>query len=238
MARIFFITAGDITGKIITLKGNEAAHLRNVLRLKPGDKITCKTCDRKAYTCRLLSVAQAKVTAEIIRKTSLEIKKKVKTGLLLSIPRTKVMNSLIPKCTELGLDFIIPLITERSFLKKTTKFNSERYQRLVREAMKQCGRNCPLHIHPPVKLTQLYSERKKFKKKYQHYQKLFPWENASRRITQGVPADTLLLIGPEGGITHYEADQIKELGFTPLKLTEHILKVETAVLYTLIKYGL
>ena len=138
----------------------------------------------------------------------------------------KKMDLLVQKATELGVHAFQPLLTRFCAKRKQGERQGKRWQRIMLEACKQCGRPLPMQIHEPVALDDFSPPARA--------DLVLPWEDEqtrplSRQLLQG-NGPVCILIGPEGGFHPAEVDTARSLGFTTISLGPRILRAETAAL--------
>jgi 16S rRNA (uracil1498-N3)-methyltransferase len=153
---------------------------------------------------------------------------KLKITLAIAVPLGNVMDEIIQHVTELGVNTIIPLISELTQAPK--RFNNpkkiERWNRIARGAMKQCQSFVLPQVTQPVKLPELFSKYENFTNVYiAHPGGKSPLSIADEH-TEG---DILIQIGPEGGFTDAERKQSIEKGAIAIDLGPRRLRVATAV---------
>jgi 16S rRNA (uracil1498-N3)-methyltransferase len=238
--RVFIVSESQVAGEKIVIEGEDVHHLTRVLRAKVGQKLVAKIPGQTTYECALESATNKVAELQIVETKPIAPKLGPKTHLMLSMPRPAVLSSLLPGVVELGLDKLTIVITQRSHLKKKDEISLERYRKIIRESYKQSTRDYELELKDVVHFSEL--PKILAEPDYQNTKKIFPWEEENEgpvlrslvlegKIEQN--RDRLFFIGPEGGIEVQEADKLADLGFIKTKLTPAILKVETAVLYTL-----
>lgn len=147
------------------------------------------------------------------------------------VPKGQKMDFVVEKLTELGAASIIPLQSERTIVSGVSPNKLERWRRLAKTAAQQCGRSDVPPVADPVSFEELVS-------RFSQYDcVLLPWELADRtplreRLPQLVAQarSILVLIGPEGGFSHDEADSAQAAGAQLISLGSRILRTETAAL--------
>jgi 16S rRNA (uracil1498-N3)-methyltransferase len=155
-----------------------------------------------------------------------------------SIPKGQKMDFAIEKLTELGACAILPLQSERTIVSHVSPPKLQRWKRLARTASQQCGRNDIPHIDEPLTFEQLLH-------RFAEYDRvLLPWELAQRtQLRDELPAllkmarSVLVVIGPEGGFSHAEAQAAQRYGAHLISLGPRILRTETAGLVALAIIG-
>jgi 16S rRNA (uracil1498-N3)-methyltransferase len=146
------------------------------------------------------------------------------------VPRGPRMDLLVQKTSELGIARIIPVLTERSVARPGAEAGKRaRWEKIAREAARQCGRADLPIVDPPVGLTEALAGPLLPLRRLA----LFEGEKTrSLRATVAAmePAATALLIGPEGGFAPAELAVAQAAGFEAVGLGERILRVETAAI--------
>lgn len=141
MPRLFFVSE-RISSSPVTLTGDEVHHLR-VMRLGPGDCIYITDGSGLRYRAEILEMTRARSTLKILTEEPLPPRSRPRIMLAQAIPRYPAIEIILQKATELGVDCIYPVQTERSFSPRNTSVSHHRWQRwerIVIEAAKQSGR--------------------------------------------------------------------------------------------------
>ena len=239
--KTFFINNKQKHFNIIRIQGGDFHHIVNVLKLPLNHQILVKDFNGNTYTCCISNINLKSLYVEVIiksqTKSTYSSPFSCPIGLFLSIPRLEVLASIVKKITEIGVDFLQLIITERSFVKSSQKINLTRFNRISTESLKQCGRQLPLNILPPISLEKLANHSSITAKNPLN---IFPFEGSQTPFSMQFQhkkdySAINLFIGCEGGINHQEANFINSLGFQSISLGNNILKVETAVIFALAK---
>jgi len=223
----FFIEPRGIDGPRATLTGPEAHHLHHVLRLTAGDEIVLFDGTGAVYQARIehmgkeirLAVTSRQIFAP--REPALFIAQ----GLL----KGKKMDFLVQKATELGVTGFLPFHSAHCAVPDLKDAKTSRWEKIILEACKQCGRPIPLQVAPVSDFATLLGEAG-------HYScKLIFWEKETGTHLAGLAPlaanpSVIALIGPEGGFAPEEIDKAVQAGFTPVSLGRQILRAETAAL--------
>ena len=238
----FFIPPECIKGNLALIVGQEAHHILDVMRLKKQDRITAFDGTGKLYEGKILDTANKKVKVQIehvvqdSQKTDLEI------TLAQGLPKKNKMEYIIEKCTELGIDLIMPTQTTRTIVKlDRVRFASRklRWQKIAREAAKQCGRTTIPQVQGlspwPTVLSALSDFDLKLLfslvslvslgKQTQRLKDVLRAYNKAKKI--------ILLIGPEGDFTPEEVRGALNAGCIAVSLGKNILKSDTAAISAL-----
>jgi 16S rRNA (uracil1498-N3)-methyltransferase len=209
-----------------------------VLRKRDGDAVEVIDSAAQRFVAEL-QIAGKTATAKLA-----ELRKGDEAGLpevtvAQGIPKGQKMDFVVEKLTELGVASIIPLQSERTVVTDVGANKIERWRRLAKTASQQCGRAEIPRIADPVTLTELIAGFKDYDAV------LFPWELADRvPLRERLPDliananRILVIVGPEGGFSHAEAQAAQEVGAQLISLGSRILRTETAALVavTLIAY--
>ena len=132
------------------------------------------------------------------------------------------LNLMIQKATEIGVTRFIPILTERTVVRK---LNDKRLNKIIIEASEQSNR---LNIPSLDKLIKLDA----FLKSNQNTNIIFGDLNTENKKIDIKSKDPLcILIGPEGDFSFKERDNILKLkNIIPLKINDNILRSETAAI--------
>lgn len=113
----FFVSKENINDHIITLEGDNAKHIGNVLRAKIGDKITVCDGEGRDYECEIEEITKGSVAAKITDIFSNNNEPSIKITLYQGLPKADKMELVIQKCIEIGIDRIVPVKTEHTVVK-------------------------------------------------------------------------------------------------------------------------
>lgn len=231
--RRFFIDNRAIKGNRVIIGGEEAHHIRDVIRLKPGDKFLGFDGSGQTYTLRIKKLTDT-IEAEI-EKVATENLSIPKVLLACALPKKSKMDYIIEKAAELGVSEIIPIVTERTVVKiedKDKAARQRRWKKIALEASKQCGRD----ILPKIYGLMKFKEAIKLAEDLGYKKKLLPCLGQGRRGLNEVFSDNIkeiaVFIGPEGDFTRNEISYAKDYGFELVSLGRLVLKVDTACIFT------
>ena len=229
----FFVEPSQIQGNHIFIDGPDVNHIRNVLRMNPGEEVNVTDgSGEKVYRCAIASIGEDKVELNIMwaQEKGMELPSKI--YLFQGLPKSDKMELIIQKAVELGVYEIIPMATARAVVKldqKKAAAKVKRWQAISESAAKQSKRLLIPEVKEPVK----FSEALKLASDLDV--RLIPYELAegmdgTRRIIQSVkPGQSVaVFIGPEGGFEEAEVELAKEAGFQAITFGRRILRTETA----------
>lgn len=228
----FYVHPGDVKGETITFKNEEAKHL-HVLRKKPGDKVWAVDGEGSSYDVEIVSVNKSTVTARIWQSRRMLNEPTVQITLALGLIKGDRFDWLVEKATELGVNHIIPLVTEKTVVKPSAA-KTNRWKRIALSAMKQSGRACLPEISEGKTFRQILTYSAGFKECYiaEKTEDSISFSSIVER-KRNTSQKILMLIGPEGGFTETEIDEAREYGFEIVHFGDRRLRAETAGLLSL-----
>ncbi len=231
--RYFFIDPSLVAGPEVSLTGSEAHHIKNVLRLKPGDGLKLFDGTGFEYEAAIVRVSAKKVTVEIQHKARLAVPSGVQIIVAQAFLKEKKMDDLVRKLCELGMTQWVPFFSRRSIARpdaKRLEARSQRWQRIATEAVKQCRRVDT----PQIAGARSFEEMLDFSQNCDL--RIVFWENESSPLTADRSSNDnpvkkiLLMLGPEGGFSDQEIQRLQNSGFISAGLGPRILRAETATI--------
>jgi 16S rRNA (uracil1498-N3)-methyltransferase len=255
----FYIAPENWNPDALRLSESEGHHARDVLRMKPGEKLV------------LFNGYGREITAEIVALTDDEIRLRklhesetpplpCRIVLGQAIPKGKNMELIVQKAVEIGAAEIAPIISDRTVVQVDSESAAQKqakWQQVAIEAAKQCGQNWLPRVHAPRKLHDFFAHLASVAAVYdrridssdahraplqqlrligslqpdaQHLKKILADYSSEH---QDRPRSVLMLIGPEGDFTPAELSLAHRHGCCPITLGPIILRVETASIYCL-----
>ncbi len=221
----FFLPKQNLQDKNIKIDGGENVHLTTVLRMRVNDEIDICLNDGYIYECVITEVGK-KFSIAKINNIFLPYTRESKIILFLALTKAERMDWAVQKCTELGVDQIIPFESEFCTAKdKGTK--TDRLIRVALSASKQSGRvNLP-EINNTISFNEMLEKIKNIP------QVVLAYEKDSTNTRQVLSKfdktkDTAIIIGSEGGFSDREVQQLRESGANIVSLGSNILRTETA----------
>jgi len=230
-----FFSEKTIEGESIQLSAAESQHVAKVLRAQVGDEITVFDGSGVEFLARIVAVERPGVQLRLIER--LESSREAHRVLVLgaALPKGDRQRWLIEKCVELGVHQVVPLRTARGVAVSKPSV-IDRLERSVIEASKQCGRNRLMQIGPPCRLAAFVSAAPKASVRWLAH----PHASQSPRhdttdaveLREQVAVDqpVYVAIGPEGGFDEAEVEVAIAAGWTPVRLAQSLLRVETAAI--------
>lgn len=228
--RRFTIAPERIAGDRVTFDRDETRHLARVLRLGPGDVVAASDGAGRELTVRVESVGEL-ASGTVLSVATRASESPMAITLLQGVPKGDKMETIVRACTELGVARIRPVLAQRTIVRLEParwRERARRWQRVAREAAKQCGRVVVPDVEMPRPLAEWLATDD------DGGLALCLWEAAETPLAgalDGVaapPARLRVLVGPEGGLAREEVDAARAHGFTVVGLGPRILRTETA----------
>ena len=233
----FFVSPQQVKEEKIYVEGSDVNHIKNVLRMKLGEKLTVNDGEGWQYLCEVESYESDMAVLHIVEKSKAETELSSRIYLFQGLPKQDKMELIVQKAVELGAYQVIPVSTKRAVVKLDAKKAGkkvERWQQIAVSAAKQAGRG----IVPTVGEVCTYAQALKMAEELDVV--LIPYELAegieeTKKIIAGLrPGQSVgVFIGPEGGFEEEEVKLAMEAGAKPVTLGRRILRTETAGLTTL-----
>lgn len=216
----------------VWLDYSETHHLLHVKRVGYGDMIILFNGLGDECDAKIVEVKRGRAKVEIGRIKAISREGSVAIDVAFAIPKGRYSQFLVQKCTELGVQRLIPTHFERSTvrIKAGCSDKIEKWKRVVIETSKQCGRNIVTEITAVSDFDTILkrvgdydlslfacsqSETNNFKNILQEHQKIH---------------NIIGFIGPEGGFTPREMSMARDAGCQFVNLGKQILRVETAAI--------
>ncbi|RUM43333.1 MAG: 16S rRNA (uracil(1498)-N(3))-methyltransferase [Desulfurobacterium sp.] len=225
-----------VSGGVAYLRGQEARHVLKVLRLRKGDEIIIFDGEGKEYLAEIEAASPTSVRLKVLEEININRDSHLRSTLYMGLTnKLQKFELAIQKATELGVTEIVPVICKRSSNAQNVK-NWEnklrRWEEIVINAAKQCGRNILPVIHQPVRLLEIEDSSELA---------FVLWEKGGKSLKdyESFSASSVsFIVGPEGGLDKEEIEILKEKGFKSIYLGKRILRAETAAIagMTLVQY--
>jgi 16S rRNA (uracil1498-N3)-methyltransferase len=236
----FYLPPENCSGNVLRLDGREAHHALRVLRLERGELVTVLDGIGNEFMCAVENVGRNFAELSVSLK-NFTPPSPCSITLLQSLPKGKIIESIIQKSVELGARRIVPILSERVVTQlddDSADEKREKWQQVAIEAIKQCGSAWLPKIETPMTIEHFLARKEKFdlslvgslQKERRHPRDIFrEFENANKRLPKSVG----VWIGPEGDFTLDELQAIQNSGAQPISLGNLVLRVETAAIYCL-----
>ncbi len=234
----FLVKQNNLNLPFARLDGEEHHHLSRVLRAQPGDTVWLMDERGNVFQAEVMEVGRKQTRLRVLEKEA-PTSPKVRLVLGQALIKTKNMELVIQKATELGVQAIVPVEASRSVLKLKGREGpkQDRWRKIAREAAKQ-SRRTDIPAILPLQPMSVFLESREEPIRFilcEHGGVLL------RSILADPPADSdpsgipgvVILVGPEGGWSREEEERASGSGFRAVSLGTRILRAETAALAAL-----
>ena len=99
----FFVESGQIGKDSVMIEGSDVNHIKNVLRMKPGEKIRISGPAGENYFCEIAEIEDSFVRASILEKDETGTELPNRIYLFQGLPKNDKMELIIQKAVELGV---------------------------------------------------------------------------------------------------------------------------------------
>ena len=229
----FFVEPSQIQGTRVVITGNDVNHIKNVLRMQPGEEIAVSNGeDGKEYRCGIETLGEDEIICSLrfVKEDGVELSSKI--YLFQGLPKADKMELIVQKAVELGVYEIIPVSTKRAVVKldeKKAKSKIARWQTISEAAAKQSKRRIVPQIHAVMSFKEAVNYAKDMPVKLIPYELAEGMEKTRELISNLKPGeDVAIFIGPEGGFEESEIQIALENRIEPITLGKRILRTETA----------
>ena len=208
------------------LDKKQSHYVSKVMRLRENDEFNVFN-ESGEWIAQIKKINKTGIEFQIVKQLRSK-ESRVDIWLAFSPIKSNYFNFMIQKSTELGVTKFIPLIFERSIVRK---INNDRLKKIIIEATEQSNRIFTPEIESPIKLQNFLST-------YEDKIKLiFTDLNSNKKkisLIRSEKKPLCILIGPEGDFS--ESERLKILNFKDvetIKLNDNILRSETAAISAL-----
>lgn len=209
------------------LTDSDIHHIKKVMRCKNNDQIEV-VYDKMVYLCNIDNIDT--LTLSIMDSYEEDRESNINLTVAVSLVQEQKFDLIIQKLTELGVNSIIPLKTERSIVKIDSSKEEKkktRWETIVKEASEQSHRVSIPEIHNIMTMKELLNNKKQLNLICSLNNHTKPLEYY---LTDDIK-DILFVVGPEGGFSLKEEEFLMENGFDATSLGKRVLRVETATIY-------
>lgn len=216
----------DLNSGIHSLREEEATHAFRVLRKRVGDQLNLVDGKGGWFTAEVNAISKRECLIEVteIRRED----SRTNHQLTLLVAPTKNIDRfewILEKATEIGVDFIQPILTEHSERKR---IRTDRLERVLEAAMKQSLRAFKPSLGELLPLKEALNQVAPGSTRYLAYLGAKDTPLLHRAYSAG--NSTTIAIGPEGGFSPAEAELAKSVGYQYVSLGPNRLRTETAAI--------
>jgi len=241
----YFVAPEQIAGRTVTLTGDDARHLRVVLRARIGDAFIA--CDGRGrdVLAKIAAMDQGSVTGEIVEELAPAAEMAWRVTVAQSLPKGDKFETVIQKGTEAGARTFQPFVSQRTVVQYDERKEArrlERWRKIAKEAAEQSQRSIVPEVRPVCDWDSLMRQIPAYDLALFCYEEEGRGGKGLREVLEDFRAraafgtnepNILLIVGPEGGFAPDERDEAAAAGAVPAGLGKRILRAETAALYAL-----
>ncbi len=221
----------------VTLNSDEARHLRDVLRLKPGEEVFVFDGAGKEFCCSISKTSRDSAELEIRNEVApARPESTLSLTLTIALLKGEKFDLVVQKATELGVIKVVPLITRYADIhlrdESDARKRVSRWQRIALESAKQSGRAIVPDVGIPISFESLL----KIPTNNESLRLMFS-ERGGQSLSELVQSRSMAqtinaLVGSEGGWSDDEIEQARTAGLEIVTLAGRILRAETAAIAT------
>jgi len=218
----------SIEGPVVLLGGEQAHHLASVMRVKAGSAVKIFDGRGTVAQATVVEVGRKVVSLNVEDSKTLSPPSSGRIIIAAAVAKAHRFEQLVTQCTELGIDHIAAVIFARTVKLAAGSAAGQRYSKLAVVACKQSGRNFLPQITVPDSLEKTLDF---LKGQYPDAKIIFgSFDSNTKSVSEiaGAGADIIAFVGPEGGMTEQEEKLLVGNGAVGVRLTDTILRIETA----------
>jgi 16S rRNA (uracil1498-N3)-methyltransferase len=232
--RRFFVEKIDAEQTSFSITEPEAKHISKVLRMGPGDRFILMDGKGARFLARIESAGSHEVRVFLEKPLPEPPPSPVEITLCQGLLKSRKMDYLIQKTSELGVDYIMPFSSERTVVrlkKDRLPGRMKHWREIARGSAKQSDRAVPAQIEGLIPFNELVAKWKE-----DDSLKVVLWEEEGSKDLKGLLREFstqkkfIGMVGPEGGFSRQEVEAAKDAGFVPASLGHRILRSETAAI--------
>jgi len=232
--RYFFVEPKALKTPLAFIEGSEVRHIKNVLRLKPGDKIRVFDGEGFEYDASIHRFLSDRVEIKIQHRFPGTNESSVQISVAQALLKEKKMDRLLRHLCELGVTRWIPFLSERSVPRpgeKRLSARAQRWAKIVKESCKQCRRSKLPEISKTLTLKDVLDYGSSCDAQIVFYEhESATLKSLIKPDPKPPPHKILLILGPEGGFSDQEIESARAAGCVVAGLGRRILRAETAAI--------
>jgi 16S rRNA (uracil1498-N3)-methyltransferase len=227
--RRFYALPEQFENEKVTLNADETRHLRDVLRLREGEKVQVFDGAGREFLCSIEKITKKDAFLTILEEiSSPAAESNLDLTLAVALLKGEKFDFVVQKSVELGVSKFVPLLTKRCDVKikdaKEAEKKLERWKRIALEAAKQTGRAKLMQVEAP-------KEFKEFIESGETAAKILFSERGGESFSAVKASEKIVAVtGAEGGWEDAEIEAARRNGFQIVTFGGRILRAETASL--------
>lgn len=227
----FFVEDGQVGRDFITITGSDVNHIKNVLRMKPGEIVRISSRSGHDYQCSVLELTDDFVQMDILDADAASTELSGRIYLFQALPKGDRMEYVIQKAVELGVYEIIPVTMKYCVVKldeKKAQSKVRRWQAIAESAAKQSKRSLIPQIHPVISFKEAVDYAMKCDRRLVPYENERGMQATAEALASIRAGDKIsVMIGPEGGFAEEEIGAVRD-HMQIISLGKRILRTDTA----------
>ncbi len=211
----------QIRDRQITLTPAQQHYLLRVLRLKTGDRFIAMNGLGQAWIAEIIETS-----ANIIEPLNIDNELSQSISLITALPKGSGYEQIVRCCTELGVNNLIPVISDRTILKPSPN-KIQRWRKIAAEAAEQSERQIVPYIATPVSWQEALDNTADLSQKFlcvARGDKPF----LAKCLPEAGEGEIVIATGCEGGWTPTEIERAVSTGYRQVSLGKRILRAVTA----------
>lgn len=230
---------GAAAGSALTLTGDEGRHAAKVARIGAGERILLTDADGRQALAEVRAARKEELDLELVQNPTDPLERLPRLSLVQALATGGRDEQAVESATELGADRITPWIAQRSvsvWRGEKLRKGRERWEATARAAVKQCRRRGIPQVDAPVDTAALIADVREraaaggivLVLHEQESSGLMQLAEEIRAAADSGVREISLIVGPEGGISEPELDQLHEAGARSVLLGPEVLRSSTA----------
>ena len=228
----FFVTPSQVEGERIYIEGSDVNHMKNVLRMRPGEAVAISDGDNLKYRCVVEGYEEGRAVLAIQQRMPVDTELPCRITLFQGLPKQDKMELIVQKAVELGASQVVPVATRRSVVKldeKKAAKKLQRWQQIAESAAKQAGRGYIPQVSSVLSYQEALEKAGELDVLLIPYELVEGMEEARKVVASIAQGQSVgIFIGPEGGFEKEEVDAAIHQGAKAITLGRRILRTETA----------
>ncbi len=230
----FFADPSQVAEDTVTITGPDVNHMKNVLRMKPGEALLVSDGTGNDYQCEIERLEADRAVVRICQAFCSQMELPSRIWLFQGLPKADKLEFISQKAVELGAEAVVPVATKNAVVRldeKKAQSKRKRWQSIAESAAKQSKRSRIPRVETVMSLKEAFG----FIKEQGFDLCLIPYEQAQgmetmkEALAQVSSGQSIaVFIGPEGGFDESEIKLALEHGVRPVSLGKRILRTETA----------
>ena len=229
----FFVPPDAVRRGGAAVGGPELAHMRKVLRLRPGARVLLWDGAGTEHEALLDAYGDGVAALTVVRSYRPERESPLAVTLAQAVGKGDKMDWVVEKSTELGVACVAPFVSSHTvprFAGGKGERRRGRWEKIAAAAARQSGRTRVPTVLDVDRFDEVLARDWQCEARLLFLEGSRGRPLASVREEVGSLRSVLVMVGPEGGFTPAEAGDAADSGFRPVRLGRRILRTETAAL--------